>query len=184
VSQQGSTSLRDRFNRVATNLTARLGSPYALVAAVLIIVVWAVSGPFFNFSETWQLVINTGTTIITFLMVFVIQASQNRDSKALHLKLDEVIRALEGARNELIAAESSTEEELQKHEEEFLRVAAAGAEAAAQDPHPDADPEHVKEHATRDADVRAAARSAAERQVRRKRAGSGSRAKAAPPKRG
>jgi low affinity Fe/Cu permease len=124
VSQAAPASMRDRFNHGASAITAKLGSPYALVAAVAIIVIWAVSGPFFAFSETWQLVINTGTTIITFLMVFVIQASQNRDSKAIHLKLDEVIRAVEGARNELISAETSTEEELQAKEQEFLRIAA------------------------------------------------------------
>jgi low affinity Fe/Cu permease len=132
VSQAAPSSMRDRFNHAASGITARLGSPYALVAAVGIIVIWAVSGPFFSFSETWQLIINTGTTIITFLMVFVIQASQNRDSKAIHLKLDEVIRAVEGARNELIAAESSTEEELQAKEQEFLRIAANDVAAASE----------------------------------------------------
>jgi low affinity Fe/Cu permease len=157
--------MRDRFNQVASGVTARLGSPYALVAAVGIIVIWAVSGPFFGFSETWQLIINTGTTIITFLMVFVIQASQNRDSKALHLKLDEVIRAVEGARNELIGAESSTEEEIAAKEEEFLRIAAEGARAGATDEHAPATADHVERHAKRDPQVRAAARDAAERAV-------------------
>ena len=94
------------------------------------VVGWAVSGPFFGFSESWQLVINTGTTIVTFLMVFVIQASQNRDNKALHLKLDEIIRAVSGARNELIGAEQSTEEQIRQHEEEFLKIAERGGVAA------------------------------------------------------
>ncbi len=129
MSQQPSTSRRDRFNQVAASITARLGSPYALIAAVTLILVWALSGPLFNFSETWQLVINTSTTIITFLMVFVIQASQNRDSKALHLKLDEVIRSVAGARNELIAAEISTEEQIRSREEEFLHIAEQGGDA-------------------------------------------------------
>jgi low affinity Fe/Cu permease len=126
VSQQPSTSIRDRFNRIASRLTGALGSPFALVAAVALILGWAITGPLFNFSETWQLIINTGTTIITFLMVFVIQASQNRDSKALHLKLDEVIRAVEGARNELIVAEQSSEDELKQREEEFHELATNG----------------------------------------------------------
>ena len=165
VSQAAPTSMRDRFNQGASQITARLGSPYALVAAVGIVLIWALSGPFFAFSETWQLVINTGTTIITFLMVFVIQASQNRDSKALHLKLDEVIRAIEGARNELIATESDTEEQLQAKEQEFLRIAAEGAEAAANDEHDDASADHLVEHARRDPSVRAAAREAAEHAV-------------------
>ena len=93
----------------ASAITGALGSPFALVAAIALIVGWAVTGPLFGFSETWQLIINTGTTIVTFLMVFVIQASQNRDSKAIHLKLDEVIRAVKGARNELIGEEASSE---------------------------------------------------------------------------
>jgi low affinity Fe/Cu permease len=126
VSQQPSASVRDRFNRAASRLTGALGSPFALVAAVALIVIWATTGPLFNFSETWQLIINTGTKIFTFLMVFVIQASQNRDSKALHLKLDEVIRAVEGARNEFIVAEQSSEDELRQREEEFVAIAANG----------------------------------------------------------
>jgi low affinity Fe/Cu permease len=157
--------MRDRFNQIATNLTARLGSPYALVAAVAIVVIWAVSGPFFNFSETWQLVINTGTTIITFLMVFVIQASQNRDSKALHLKLDEVIRAVAGARNELIGAEQSTEDQIKAHEAEFLRIAEKGGVEAATEVEDGADPGQAGEAARRSGSVRRAARDAAERTV-------------------
>jgi low affinity Fe/Cu permease len=166
--------MRDRFNHVASGITARLGSPYALVTAVLIIVIWAASGPVFGFSETWQLIINTGTTIITFLMVFVIQASQNRDSKALHLKLDEVIRAVEGARNELIGAESSTEEEIAAKEQEFLQIAAEGAEAATTDEHAPTSADHVRDHVQRDPDVRAVARDAAERAVRGPDAAQGS----------
>ena len=165
MSQPSSTSLRDRFNRVAARLTGVAGSPIALLAAVLLIVVWALSGPIFNFSETWQLVINTGTTIITFLMVFVIQASQNRDSKALHLKLDEVIRAVEGARNELITAESSSEAELAQKEAEFIRIAEEGAATAADDGHAGASEDHLRRRAAQDRGVRAAARSAAERSV-------------------
>ena len=105
-------SFRDRFNRVADVLTRALGSPWALTAAAGVIVLWFVTGPVFGFSETWQLLINTGTTIVTFLMVFVIQNTQNRDAKAVHAKLDELIRATERARDRLVLAEDETEEEL------------------------------------------------------------------------
>lgn len=162
--EQGvATSLRDRFNRLATRVTTTVGSPVVLGAAVALILLWALSGPFFGFSETWQLVINTATTIITFLMVFVIQASQNRDSKAIHLKLDEVIRAHRGARNEMIGAESHTEAELRRREEEFTRIAEqASAVALAEDAaDPAASDADVVRRATRSPSVRAAVRSAA-----------------------
>ncbi len=96
-----------------------LGSAWAFVIAVLIIAVWAVTGPVFHFSDTWQLIINTGTTIVTFLMVFLIQNTQNRDSKAVHLKLDELIRALAGARDDLVDLEELSDEDLEKLEQEF-----------------------------------------------------------------
>jgi low affinity Fe/Cu permease len=89
---------------------------------VLVIIVWALTGPIFGFSDTWQLIINTGTTIVTFLMVFLIQNTQNRDAKAVHLKLDELIRALQGARNHLVDLEELSDDELQKIEKEFVRV--------------------------------------------------------------
>lgn len=92
----GVPTVRDRFNRYADGLTQALGSLWALIASVLVVVIWALTGPVFQFSDTWQLVINTGTTVVTFWMVFVIQNSQNRDAKAIHLKLDEVIRSIEG----------------------------------------------------------------------------------------
>ncbi|HEU4673914.1 MAG TPA: low affinity iron permease family protein, partial [Candidatus Limnocylindrales bacterium] len=104
--------MRDRFNRAADALTRVLGSPFALATAAAIIVVWALTGPLAGFSDTWQLVINTGTTIVTFLMVFVIQNSQNRTTKALHLKLDELIRAVDAARNDYLTVEQETEEEM------------------------------------------------------------------------
>ncbi len=97
------------FNRAADRANAMLGSVGALVLSVLVVVVWAVTGPVFKFSDTWQLAINTGTTVVTFWMVFVIQNSQNRASKAVQLKLDEVIRALEGAENKFIRLEGATE---------------------------------------------------------------------------
>ena len=90
--------------------------------AALVIVVWVVTGPLFGFSDTWQLVINTGTTIITFLMVFLIQNTQNRDAKAMHLKLDEIIRALKGARNQLVDLEDLSDEDLKKLGEQFRRL--------------------------------------------------------------
>jgi low affinity Fe/Cu permease len=101
---------------VADRITEIAGTAWAMGGAALIVVVWLVSGPIFGFSDTWQLVINTGTTIITFLMVFAIQTSQNRESKAMHLKLDELIRATKGARNAFIDEEYETEAELKLDE--------------------------------------------------------------------
>ncbi len=115
--------MRDRFNRGADALTRVLGSPFALAGAAAVIVVWALTGPLAHFSDTWQLVINTGTTIVTFLMVFVIQNSQNRTTKALHLKLDELIRAVGDARNDFLTVEQATEDEMTEREEEMQRAA-------------------------------------------------------------
>jgi low affinity Fe/Cu permease len=108
-----------RFSR-ATSLV--VGTPTSFLVAVAIIVIWAITGPAFGFSDTWQLVINTGTTIITFLMVFLIQNTQNRDAKAIHLKLDELIRSKRGARNMLVDLENCTDEELGEIEQEFKRI--------------------------------------------------------------
>jgi low affinity Fe/Cu permease len=105
---------RSFFGRFATGAARAMGHPLAFLLAVLIIVVWAVTGPFFGFSDTWQLVINTSTTIVTFLMVFLIQNTQNRDSTTVQLKLDELIRAIEGAHNSLIDLEELEEEDLQR----------------------------------------------------------------------
>jgi low affinity Fe/Cu permease len=99
-----------------------LGSAWAFGIAILIIVIWGLTGPAFHYSNTWQLIINTGTTIVTFLMVFLIQNTQNRDAKAAHLKLDEIIRALKGARNELIDLEKLADEDLTSLEKQFERV--------------------------------------------------------------
>jgi len=110
---------RARFDRVADRLTNALGSLPALAGSVLLVVVWALTGPFFRFSDTWQLFINTTTTVVTFWMVFVIQNTANRSSKATQLKLDELIRSLEGARNEFIELDTATEAQLAAHEEEF-----------------------------------------------------------------
>jgi low affinity Fe/Cu permease len=100
------------FGRFAKATAKTSGHPSTFVAAVGIIVIWALTGPIFRFSDTWQLVINTGTTVITFLMVFLIQNTQNRDSAAMHLKLDELLRAMQGAHTALVDLEDLTEEEL------------------------------------------------------------------------
>lgn len=102
-------SIFERFSDWATKFT---GSPYAFIGAVLIVLIWAISGPVFDYSETWQLVINTGTTIITFLMVFLIQKSQNKDSKAIQIKLNELIAAHDKASNRIVDIEDLTEKEL------------------------------------------------------------------------
>ena len=119
--------MREVFRRLAKRLSCALGSPYAFAIAVASVVVWAALGPVFGFSDTWQLVINTSTTIVTFLVVFMIQNTQNRDTKALHLKLDELIRAIEPARNGLIDSEDLSEDELDRLEAEFAQFRSAKA---------------------------------------------------------
>lgn len=111
--------MNDVFRKFANKTSEVVGSPWAFIVAVTIIVVWAISGPIFGFSDTWQLVINTGTTIITFLMVFLIQNTQNRDAKAIHLKLDELIRSVEGARDELVDLEDLSDDDLKKLQQQF-----------------------------------------------------------------
>jgi low affinity Fe/Cu permease len=112
----------DAFRIFARRSSMVLGSAWAFASAILIIVIWALTGPMFHYSNTWQLIINTGTTIVTFLMVFLIQNTQNRDAKAAHLKLDEIIRALKGARNQLIDLEKLSDEELTGLEKQFERL--------------------------------------------------------------
>ena len=102
----------DVFERLATRVAGAAGRPWAFALALAIVVGWGLSGPMFGWSNTWQLVINTGTTIVTFLMVFLIQNAQNRDAAAIQAKLDEVIRAIEGARNEFIGIEHLSERQL------------------------------------------------------------------------
>ena len=114
--------VRDAFGRFARKTSNVLGSAWAFVLAIIVIVIWAATGPTFHYSDTWQLIINTGTTIVTFLMVFLIQNTQNRDAKAVHLKLDELIRALGGARNHLVDLEKLSDDELKKLESEFERL--------------------------------------------------------------
>jgi low affinity Fe/Cu permease len=112
----------DAFRVFARRCSVMLGSAWAFAGAVLVILVWLLTGPTFHFSDTWQLIINTATTVITFLMVFLIQNTQNRDAKAVHLKLDELIRAIKDARDELVDLEDLSDEELQKLEAQFRRM--------------------------------------------------------------
>jgi low affinity Fe/Cu permease len=110
---------KESFRHFSRKVSEIVGTPVAFTCALGSIVLWLCSGPIFHFSDTWQLVINTATTIVTFLMVFLIQNSQNRDAKAFHLKLDELIRGVRGARTELVNLEELTDEELEKLHDEF-----------------------------------------------------------------
>jgi len=113
TSQKKEGLFKRKFEKFSNWVTKATGSPYAFLIALITVLIWAVTGPIFNYSETWQLVINTGTTIITFLMIFVIQQSQNKDTVAIHLKLNELIAASDLTSNRLIECEDLTEEELQ-----------------------------------------------------------------------
>jgi low affinity Fe/Cu permease len=115
-------AMRDSFLRLAARVTNAAGSPFALLLAAVVIVTWLITGPLFGFSDTWQLVINTATTIVTFLMVFVIQATTNREMKATQIKLDELIRAVRGARNAIIATDLIPEEEVDELQREMEEV--------------------------------------------------------------
>ncbi len=115
-----------RFSQWASHI---LGTSWAFAVALGIVVVWVLTGPIFNYSDTWQLAINTGTTVVTFLMVFIIQNTQNRDSRALHIKLDELLRAVKEARTELVDLEEDSDEQVEELQEEFRKLhksAAAG----------------------------------------------------------
>jgi low affinity Fe/Cu permease len=114
--------MRELFRKFAQITSAVVGSSWAFIFAVLIILVWAITGPMFHYSDTWQLVINTGTTIITFLMVFLIQNTQNRDAKAIHLKLDELIKGVKGARTSMVNLEQLSDEDLEQLQKEFERI--------------------------------------------------------------
>jgi low affinity Fe/Cu permease len=115
--------VKQAFHRFALRISVIVGSPSAFLCALLLIALWAMVGPIFHFSDTWQLVINTGTTIVTFLIVFLIQNTQNRDAKALHLKLDELIFHLKGPRNRLLNVEDLSDDELERLHREFERAA-------------------------------------------------------------
>src|SRR3954464_4741123 len=110
------------FTDFAAAVARAAGKPATFAVSIVVILTWALTGPMFHYSDTWQLIINTGTTIVTFLMVFLIQNTQNRDSRAVHLKLDELLRAVEGARTGLVDLENCTDEELKRLQEAFHRL--------------------------------------------------------------
>jgi low affinity Fe/Cu permease len=115
--------MKEFFRKTARSTSVVLGSAWAFIAAIVVVVTWALLGPVYRYSDTWQLVINTGTTIVTFLMVFLIQNTQNRDSKALHLKIDELLYAIKEARTGLVALDELSDAELEKLERDFRRMA-------------------------------------------------------------
>jgi low affinity Fe/Cu permease len=115
-------SLNESFRRFSVKAAAALGSPWSFVLCVVLILIWVVSGPFFHYSDTWQLLVNTATTVFTFLAVFLIQNTQNRDAKAVHLKLDELISSVAGARNRLVDLEDLSDEELAELQDQFRRL--------------------------------------------------------------
>ena len=114
--------INELFRKFSQTVALAAGSKWTFVLSVALVIGWAFSGRRFNYSDTWQLVINTTSSIVTFLMVFLIQNTQNRDAKAIHLKLDELIRAMEGARNRLLNLENLTDEEIDRLDEEFRRL--------------------------------------------------------------
>jgi len=114
--------MRDRFRLFANSIADKTGSPAVFGLAVVVILLWAVTGKYFHYSDTWQLVINTGTSVVTFLMVFLIQSTQNRDAKAMHLKLDELLRAVTEARTQLVALEDAPDEVIAGLREEFSQI--------------------------------------------------------------
>jgi low affinity Fe/Cu permease len=122
---------RELFRKFAAKTSTLAGSHWAFITAVLLIVAWAASGPLFGFSDTWQMIINTTTTIVTFLMVFLLQSTQNRDARAIHLKLDELIKKNKHARNRLVDLEEVADEEIEQLEEEFREFRARNAHAEA-----------------------------------------------------
>jgi low affinity Fe/Cu permease len=116
--------LRCWFSHAAHAVAWHVGQPWSFISAILVVLIWAITGPIFGYSDTWQLVINTGTTIITFLMVFLIQNTQNRDSIAIQLKLDELLRSITEARNSVIDLDSLDESELEKLLDQYRKLAA------------------------------------------------------------
>ena len=133
-----------KFSRLAKWTARTAGHPMAFVIAVAIIVLWATTGPIFHFSDTWQLVINTGTTIVTFLMVFLIQRAQNKDARAIHLKLNEIVAAVQGASNRLINVEDLTEDEVRLLHRHYAQLVALARETG----------ELTKSHSVEDAAAR------------------------------
>jgi low affinity Fe/Cu permease len=115
--------MSETFRHFSEVIAKAVGTSWAFLLAVAIVLVWAATGPMFGYSDTWQLLINTGTTVVTFLMVFIIQNSQNRDSKVIGIKLDELLRAVEGARTELVGLDHMSEEELEEVHSQFTKLA-------------------------------------------------------------
>lgn len=114
--------MKEAFRRFAAISAEVVGSPWSFLISVVLIVAWALLGPHFHYSDTWELVVNTGTSVVTFLMVFLIQNTQNRDAKAIQLKLDELLRGVEGARTDLVNLEALSDEDLEKLQKEFERL--------------------------------------------------------------
>lgn len=136
------------FHRVSKVTSRAMGHPVAFTLSLLVIVAWAATGPFFGFNDAWQLTINTATTIVTFLMVFLIQSTQNRDAEALQLKLDELIRAVEGAHNALLDLEELSEKDLDRIKKGYLELAERARKelkgGRSDTGHPDVSPEEIK----------------------------------------
>ncbi len=143
--------MKNLFRVVANKISVWTGTATVFLGAILIVIVWATTGPFFHFSDTWQLVINTGTTIITFLMVFLIQNTQNRDGKAVQLKLDELIRATKGARASYVGLEDLSDEDLSALDKEFkMLTQSPGAVRALNKLHEKIEEEHARRSSLRD----------------------------------
>ncbi len=126
--------MNERFRKAARYTSNLVGSPPAFMLAFAVVLIWAVSGPFFRFADTWQLVINTGTTIVTFLMVFLIQNTQNRDSRAMHMKLDELILYTKGADNNMVRTEGLSDEQMDRLEQHYHALARALGKDEVADP--------------------------------------------------
>ena len=114
--------MRDSFRRFANGVADRVGSPWSFLWGIAVVLAWGITGPLFHYSDTWQLVINTGTSVITFLMVFLIQNTQNRDARAMQLKLNELIRSTAAARNSVMDLENCTDEEIAELKDEFVKL--------------------------------------------------------------
>jgi low affinity Fe/Cu permease len=126
-----------QFSRFASRIARLVGHPYMFLVAVILLLLWAASGPFFHFSDTWQLLVNTSTTIVTFLVVFLIQNTQNRDAKAVHLKLDELIRSHSPAHNDMIDIENLSDEELEELERRYAAICKENRARQQKSGHPD-----------------------------------------------
>jgi len=114
--------MKEIFHKIAHRTSLVVGSPVAFIGALFVVVAWAAAGPYFGYSDTWQLVINTGTTVLTFLIIFLVQNTQNRDAHAMNLKLDELIRAMKGARNQLLDLEDLSDERMEELQIQFQKL--------------------------------------------------------------